>query len=495
MNSKTSQPSQHGNSLLPHGLDPSRLPLWRVLIYSMGCLAGMTSGATSSLSLNIFNITLGVDVAVVTTAMMIVQLTGIFLDPIIANFSDNFVTRWGRRRPLIVIGSIIAGIAFAALWMFPTGWSEHQYFLWYLGLSLVMNLGNALYGAGYFALGIEIATDYEDRTRIMAVRSYFAKLTALVGPWLFFIAQWQCFSNALEGARWIGAIVGAFVIAMALPSAILTKERFADLTKKEEELELEKKPMPKLWDPLVNFFKTIASIGDNRYFWMTLGVSMTLSSGLALFEQFGNYVTIYYVFGGDTLAGAKLGGWGNTLGVGLSILAIPLAQILCNRFGKHQVLKMALGWMLVGSILKWWCYNPEYPYLILVIPIFYSVGISSFWLILPAMQADVVDVDELHSSKRREAMFGAVTNLGFRFSGAVASGLMGYILNATGFVRDLAGEQAPETFFWMRFLYSFAMAFAILLSLLFLFKYDLTAGKMEEIRQVLQKRREQIKEA
>jgi len=385
----------------------------------------------------------------------------------------------------------------------------------------------------------------------MAVRSYFAKLTTLVGPWLFFIAQWQCFSNALEGARWIGAIVGAFVIAMALPSAILTKERFADLTKKEEELELEKKPMPKLWDPLVNFFKTIASIGDNRYFWMTLGVSMTLSSGLALFEQFGNYVTIYYVFGGDTLAGAKLGGWGNTLiasigdnryfwmtlgvsmtlssglalfeqfgnyvsiyyvfggdtltgskfsgwgntlGIALSILAIPLAQILCNRFGKHQVLKMALGWMLVGSILKWWCYNPEYPYLIFVIPIFYSVGISSFWLILPAMQADVVDVDELHSSKRREAMFGAVTNLGFRFSGAVASGLMGYILNATGFVRDLAGEQAPETFFWMRFLYSFAMAFAILLSLLFLFKYDLTAGKMEEIRQVLQKRREQIKE-
>ena len=336
----------------------------------------------NSLSLNIFNITLGIDAAIITTAMGIVQLTGIFLDPIIANFSVNFVTRWGRRRPLIVIGSIIAGIGFFLLWMFPIGMTDHQYFLWYLVLSLVINVGNALYGAGYFALGIEIATDYEDRTRIMAVRSYFAKLTALIGPWLFFLAQLSCFASALEGVRWIGALIGAFVIATALPCAIFTKERFADLTKKEEELE--KKPIPRPWDPLVNFFTTIVSIGNNRYFWMTLGVSVTLSSGLAIFEQFGNYVSIYYVFGGDTVMGSKFSGWSNTLGIALSILAIPLAQFLCNRFGKHVVLQMALGWMLVGSIMKWWCYNPEYPYLIFAIPFFYSVGISSFWMILPS---------------------------------------------------------------------------------------------------------------
>ncbi|MEI6035877.1 MAG: MFS transporter [Verrucomicrobiae bacterium] len=479
-------PEQPQSPSSPAGQN-SRIPLWRALVYGLGSLAGLGGAGMNSLSLNIFNITLGVDVALITSAMGIVQFVGILLDPVIANFSDNFLSRWGRRRPLLMVGGVIGGLSFAAVWMFPpTGWSQHQYFLWYLGFSLVLNLGNSMYGAGYFALGIEIASDYQERTRVMAIRSYFSTIAALAGPWLFFLCQLSIFASALMGARWIGAIIGAVVIGAAIPCAIFTRERFVELVKKEAE------PIKSPWEPVVNFFKTVISIGNNRYFWMLLGAAVTLCSGLSLFEQLGNYVTYFYVFHGDTVTGSQFTGWGNTLGVALSIFAIPLAQKLCNQLGKHVVLRMALGWMLLGSALKWWCYNPHYPYLIFVIPFFYSVGISSFWMILPAMQADVVDIDELRSGKRREAMFGAVTSLGFRASSAISIILMGLILKATGFVRALGGNQPPETFLRMRFLYSFAMAATLLISLLFIFKYDLTAKKMEDVRKELERRRANV---
>jgi GPH family glycoside/pentoside/hexuronide:cation symporter len=467
---------------MDNSMPQRRLQLWQTMVYGLGVFGGMAAGAMNSLSLPIFNITLGVNVAKISLAMGIVQITGILLDPVIAYFSDNLRSRWGRRRPLIVAGSVIAGLTFAALWLFPSGWSGQAYFIWYLVMSLILNVGNSIYSSAYYALGIEASVDYKDRTRIMAVRCYFSKAIALINPWLFPLAQLALFGGALQGIRWIGALIGSVIIAGAIPCALFVPERF------RHGAEPGQTAAPGLFDPILNFFKTIVSIGNNRYFWMCLGTTIALSCGLMIFEQIGYYVNIYYVFEGNIQTGAQFAASANSLGVMLAVLAVPLAQILCNRLGKHITLRLALGWMMAGSILKWWCYSPEHPWLIFVIPFFYSVGISSFWMVLPAMQADVVDIDELLSCKRREAMFGAVTNLGMRVSAAVSMALMGFTLNATGFVRELGGEQLPETFTKMRLLYSFAMAAVLFLSLLFIARYDLTAQRMEEVRAELEQR-------
>ncbi len=468
----------------------------QAILYGLGVYGSIGATALNSLSLNIFNITLGVNAAKITLAMAIVQFTGILLDPMVAHFSDNLRSKWGRRRPLIALGSVIIGLTFASMWMFPFGWSaekglslawpESYYFYWYLTLSFVMSLGASLFGSGYYALGIEVATDYKDRTRITAIRGYFSQTIAIINPWLFYLCQIGLFTSAIHGVRWIGAVIGALTITTGLISAIYTKERFAPApVQSAEEIKKSLNPLA----PIITFFTTIRSIGSNAYFWMCLGVAITLNGGLQLFEQFGSYVNIYYVFGGDMKTGAQYSGMSNMLGCVLSIIAIPAAKGLCDKLGKHIALRLTLGWMLIGSILKWWCYNPQYPYLMFIIPFFYSVGIASFWLILPSMQADVVDIDELRSGKRREAMFGAVTSIGMRIAAAGALGVMGTILNLTGFVRDLGGNQSPETFTTMRLMYSFAMAATILLSLIFITKYDLTGARMKEVQLELEEQR------
>ena len=55
----------------------------------------------------VFNITLGVPLLLVGLALSLPRLIDVFLDPSIGNWSDRLESRWGRRRPFILIGALL----------------------------------------------------------------------------------------------------------------------------------------------------------------------------------------------------------------------------------------------------------------------------------------------------------------------------------------------------------------------------------------------------
>jgi GPH family glycoside/pentoside/hexuronide:cation symporter len=69
---------------------------------------------------------------------------------------------------------------------------------------------------------------------------------------------------------------------------------------------------------------------------------------------------------------------------------------------------------------------------------------------MPAMMADIVDMDELRTHQRREGLYGSifwwVVKLGM--TAALAGG--GFLLNATGFNIALEGNQSTETITLLR---------------------------------------------
>ena len=69
-----------------------------------------------------------------------------------------------------------------------------------------------------------MASDYNDRTRLMAFRSFFAPVGALVVNWLFAFSELDIFEDNIEGMRWIGLLVGALLIVLGLIPAIFCKE-------------------------------------------------------------------------------------------------------------------------------------------------------------------------------------------------------------------------------------------------------------------------------
>ncbi len=67
-----------------------------------------------------FNIGMGLSPILLGGILMIMRLWDGFNDPIMGNISDNTRTRWGRRRPFMVIGAIATALIYPLLWRPPT---------------------------------------------------------------------------------------------------------------------------------------------------------------------------------------------------------------------------------------------------------------------------------------------------------------------------------------------------------------------------------------
>ena len=66
---------------------------------------------------------MGLNAAWIGVALTIPRIWDAFTDPFMGKISDNFHSRWGRRRPFIVAGAILMGIIFGLIWMVPEAWN------------------------------------------------------------------------------------------------------------------------------------------------------------------------------------------------------------------------------------------------------------------------------------------------------------------------------------------------------------------------------------
>lgn len=477
VNMSTSPPLPSGGVPTASDTNKASPPTRReLMLYALGTTAtGLPTGAISSLNFPIFNMLLGVNPGWLGTVGAIANFWDALIHPLIGYASDRTRSRWGRRRPYLLGGTVLIAVLAAVFFQFGTGWMPQSYLAWYLAFSLLLFTATATFSVPYYALGIEIATDYDQRTRVVAYRSVMDKSSGIANQWMFRFVE--LFSNSLFGAKVLGVIVGVVALGAGLCTFFGTKERFGSGRVQKSVAVRES-----LWTAMGN---VLASSVYRRL--LFVWVIMTLNIGL--FNALGLYLNVYYVYGGNKAAGATLGGVVGTLGLALSIAAIPFTARLCRKFGKHQVLKMALWLYMTGSLLKWVCINPHHPWLQLVLPFFFSIGISSVFVVMSSMQADIVDLDEYEHGGRREGMFGAVGAWVMKLGGALALALSGWIVVVTGFDVAHAGQQPEGVFLKMRILFSLAPVLGSIAALLCLRNYPLTRERSEEIRAELEIRR------
>ncbi len=126
----------------------------------------------------VFNIYLGVAPNLVGLALALIRLVDAVSDPLFGWLSDNTRSRFGRRRPFILIGSILAGTGLPLLFFPPGSWHGVHLFWWmllsnFLYLPLI-SCFNACHPTQ--SLGVELTPDYHERTSVMAFKSAISKL-------------------------------------------------------------------------------------------------------------------------------------------------------------------------------------------------------------------------------------------------------------------------------------------------------------------------------
>jgi len=92
--------------------------------YAVGMLVNNLQAAALPAMVVILNLGLGMDVMLVGLIVSIPRIFDAISDPMVGYISDHTHTRWGRRRPFIFIGALLAGLIFALMWQVPSGYID-----------------------------------------------------------------------------------------------------------------------------------------------------------------------------------------------------------------------------------------------------------------------------------------------------------------------------------------------------------------------------------
>ncbi|MFZ8891140.1 MAG: MFS transporter, partial [Pseudomonadales bacterium] len=290
-------------------------------------------------------------------------------------------------------------------------------------------------------------------------------------------------TDVVEGAAGLGILGGVTAMVFGVLPAIFLRERF------QRAAEISTREGSGVGEAIRDFLRGFALTLRFRPFLMLCGATFLVFNGFILVSSFQAYVIIFYVFGGDEARAAEYIGWAGTLSAVATFVVIALVTTLSSRFGKRQTFFAAIGVSVLGYLAKWFCYNPEAPWLLLLPAPFMAFGLGALFTLMGSMIPDVCDLDEWETGERREGMFASiywwVVKLGM--SAAILGG--GLLLNLTGFDVALGGAQAPETLMFMRLLDAGVPALSSLLAIALVGLYPLTEARAHEIREALEARR------
>lgn len=429
----------------------------------------------------VFNVFLGLAPELVSLGLLWNRLIDAVSDPFFGWASDNTRSRWGRRRPYILIGSILSGLGMAAFFGFlQPGWSSAAYY-WYLviGSGVLITLVSC-FNMPYQSLGAEMSPDYQERTSVFAYRGGMQKLAEIgnFGAGAF-ITMAVFGGNMLLGAKVFGCLIGLLMAIVGIVVFFMVKERHYAHVAAQQHVK-------------VGLVETLTEALKCQPFRVQLAMAIVYGTCTSMIGTLGLYTTVYYVCGGDWALGGR---W--NLGMGASMvllgfLGVPFFSSVAHRIGKKGALQLVLVMSMLAYAATWFLYDPEHPWLQILTSGFNAFTMAGFWMLYGAIGADVMDFDELQSGKRREGAFSACGSYLMKIGLAIGMGASGFVLKWSGFDEKLGGNQTVEALTTMRIFLAVIPIIGLVLAFIALSRFKLTRNQSEQIRLDLEARRGKV---
>ena len=412
-----------------------------------------------------------------------------FLDPIMGFISDNTKSRWGRRRQYVIIGGVIMGLAYIFMWqLYKIDGVEYNF--WYFFLwSLVFYVGLTIFGVPYVAMGYEMSDDFHERTNIMAISQWIGQWAWVIAP-LFWIIMYD--ENWFPSAD---VAVRELAIWVAIPCALCAIVP-AIFIKSKSTLEEDYEPLntANIGNSLKKIFlESFYEAFKIKEFRKLCGATFLIFNAFNTVAALTFFVIVYKLFNGD--AGAS-GIWVSMFGclgaLGTTFIVIPTVAWMSKKLGKKKAFMISQSISLVGYILLYFLFIPGKPWMYIIALPFFSFGIGSLFTIMMSMTADVIDIDEINTGKRREGIFGAIywwmVKVGFGIAGA----LSGVIISVVGFNPDLSAIDQQSAVEGLHAFFCFFPMGGTILAMFVMRNYSITEEKSKEISAILAKRKSEI---
>lgn len=460
-----------------------RLPIKVKAGYGAG---GMSDFLFLSVPLNmampIYAKQFGMDAGLLGVAKAIPRVMAILTDSLMGAVSDNTRSKWGRRKPFILVGALLCALLLPFLWSPPTGAGSWGMFLY---VSVFMSIYTMIYSVffvPYQALGFELTADYDERTRVQAWKGYISGIGFFMAPWFFWFCTLDIFPNIVSGVRWLSIVTGGVIVLGAILTVILCKENAATSQQ-----------------PKIRLLPALALTCRNRPFMLLQGAAVFLGIAINCGSTVGFYLTLDYVCGGDERFFGLLGGVGGTVANFMTYGGMALGVWVSQHMGKRTTGTIGLALVLLGSITvgvflaprySWlpWIDERYHPWLTIIPGVIINLGLQICNLMFSSMTADVCDEDEMSTGLRREGAYVAVSGAFSKLMGTITLVAGGFMPFLAGYV-NMASKPTIPQLEAMKWILVGTQCVSAVAAIAFIYFYPITRRRAEETRVALDQRR------
>jgi oligogalacturonide transporter len=353
------------------------------------------------------------------TVVLVSKIWDAVSDPLMGIITDRTRTRFGRRRPYFMVGSVLVLVSFVMLFWPVQYASPTARFVFVLAAYLLYSTVFTVVMVPYSAMSAEITPDYHERTSVNTIRLFFSLLSSL----LCAVLPMQIVQAAPSVRSGYIFMALAFGVFFSLPWV------FVSIGTREPERPEGVKPRAFKFSHLIDPMRVKA-------FRLLVAIYICTYLGMDFMSALVPYYMTYYL----GRAGALSGVLGSL--VFTQIAMLPAYLKLTKRIGKSKAYVVAACLWLFG--LAWFVFHsPAWPtWSIFVIAVGAGLGLSGTAVLPWTMFPDTTEAGELHSGVRAEGSFSGVMTFCRKVTSAIAFFIIGQMLELVGYVRPV--NEAPQ---------------------------------------------------
>jgi len=372
-------------------------------------------------------------------------------DPLMGWISDHTHTRLGRRRPYMLIGAPLCGVAFFCLLNPPASLTGGRAAIWFGVTFILYFIFHTVYVLPHYALGPELTQNYHERSTLFAWRESFTILGTIVAaaaPGImmqaFHMTERQVFFR-------LGIFFGVVLTVLYVLLVLNIRER-ADFVARES-------------NPLVPGVRRALR---NRPFGILLGSYVVGSIAGAI------PATMMPFFNAYVIRPANPTFWLSMLLLGyfaFGFISLPMWVWFARRVGKLNAWLTSFFLGISGGAAMFLLRPGDIGWLMVLI-CWAGIGFGAGLFLTPSMQADVIDYDELYTGKRREAQYSAFWSMLPKFVAIPSAAIPIAVLASLGYIPNAI--QVPRVVFAIRAIFALGPAICSALSFLIARRFPIT---------------------
>jgi Na+/melibiose symporter-like transporter len=425
-------------------------------------LSSLIHSPAASIVPTLYSTAFGLNLALIGTPMLVSRSLDVVVDPLLGYLSDHTGGRLGRRKPWVIAGGLLTMVSAWFLFAPPA----HPSFVYFLLAYTAIYFAWSMIEVPHAAWAYEITRDYDDRSRVLSVRSLVGGLGAvafLLMPLLPIFPTTEVTPQVVRFAAWVAIFSAPVLVGLALvwaPSGVgiehEARYRLRDL---------------------------VSIVRGNRPFWMFLAgfVLNGFSGGMFAALTF-LYITNYlglskeYVYLMLFLGVCTLG-------------ALPFVPAIVRRVGKRQAWagSMAIGVLAMPLILL----LPKgqaalLPLAAIILPIGVTNAISNVAAL--SVLGDVIDYDTWRTGKARAAIYAGVVSFVVKLNAIPGGAVALLIVGLMGYDPKLGVHNSPGATLGLKIAYVIAPSVIFAISILFAWFFPIDRRRQQIIRRRLELR-------